>query len=235
VPAGVTTLSAVRTAAAQRADMPAPSTTTFVTTSEWNGLINASYQELYGLLAQKFGDDYFTSISSNITTDGLTDLYDLPSDFFKLLGVDLQVTATPPAYVTVRPFAFAERNSLAQPNLQPTLGVTNLRYRLKGSKLWLAPFPAANQVLRLHYVPRLTLLSADGDTLDGVNGWEEYVVVDAALKAKDKEESDVSVLAAEKAALVGRIEAEAENRDAGAPATVADVRSDLWPGPGWMP
>jgi hypothetical protein len=78
---------------------------------------------------------------------------------------------------------------------------------------------------------------------DGVSGWLEYVITDAAIKAMQKEESDVSVLMAQKAALVARIIAAAENRDAGNPATVADVQftSGAWPynagfgGGGWAP
>lgn len=60
-------------------------------------------------------------------------------------------------------------------------------------------------------------------TVDGVNGWEEYLVVDAAIKALQKEESDVSVLLAQKALLQRRIESAATNRDAAEPARVVDV------------
>ncbi len=58
--------------------------------------------------------------------------------------------------------------------------------------------------------------------LDGVQGWEEYVVVDAAIKCKEKEESDASVLAAQKAELRARIVAASKNRDASEPAKVVD-------------
>lgn len=60
-------------------------------------------------------------------------------------------------------------------------------------------------------------------TLDCFNGWEEYIVVDAAIKALGKEESDVTVLGARKAALVGRIQSIAENRDQGSAARTVDV------------
>lgn len=61
--------------------------------------------------------------------------------------------------------------------------------------------------------------------IDGVSGWEEYVAVDGAIKALQKEESDVSVVAAQKMSLMRRIEAAAENRDSGMPATVTNIRS----------
>jgi hypothetical protein len=50
-------------------------------------------------------------------------------------------------------------------------------------------------------------------------------VVDAAIKALAKEESDVTELMAEKAMLKQRIEESAQNRDAGMPDTISNTRS----------
>ena len=75
---------------------------------------------------------------------------------------------------------------------------------------------------------------ADSDILDGISGFDEYVIVDAAIKAMQKEESDVSVLMAQKEALKRRIEAAAANRDAGEPESVSDIRGlngGNWGGP----
>jgi len=62
---------------------------------------------------------------------------------------------------------------------------------------------------------------------DGINGWENYIVVDAAISMLDKEESDVSSLARKKAGLKQRLEDMAENRDSGEPDVVQDVTG--WP------
>jgi hypothetical protein len=59
--------------------------------------------------------------------------------------------------------------------------------------------------------------------LDGISGWTEYVIVDAAIKCLVKEETDPSALMATKAGLIKRIEEAAGNRDVGAAPTVADV------------
>jgi hypothetical protein len=79
---------------------------------------------------------------------------------------------------------------------------------------------------------------ADSTTIDGVSGWEEYIIVDSALKGMGKEESDVSLLAQQKLAMIKRLQDMANNRDAGNGSTVADVQwSDFyWPtgnGGGW--
>lgn len=215
------TLSDLETAVRQRADMV---NSTFITQSELQSYINQSYFELYDLLVSKYGDNYYTADPYSFTTDGETYLYTLPADFYKMLGVDLALSNTQDSYVTLKPFNFIERNRYSVPNFQSFYGVTNMRYRIQGNTLWLNPIPAANQTIRLWYIPRMTTLSAPTDTVQGVSGWTEYIICDAAMKCLQKEESDVTVLMAQKNALIERINAMAENRDAGSPATVADSR-----------
>jgi hypothetical protein len=180
----------------------------FVSSAEWTTYINASYEELYGLLVQAWGSDYYVATPYTFDTDGTNNLFALPSDFFKLLGVDLQVQASN-LWVTLKPFAMAERNRF---------GLIN------------SPVPMAGQTIRLWYVPTITALSGDSDsTVAILNGWEEYIVIDAAMKALAKEESDVSVLALRKAAILKRIEMEAEQRDAGMPAHIVDAYAAISP------
>jgi hypothetical protein len=314
-------LAQLRTASRQRADMV---NSTFVSEDELNSYINASYFELYDLLVQKYGDDYFVERYS-FSLQQNEELYELPINFFKLLGVDLSISSGPDGYVSLRPFTLAERNRYSTANVQTWIGVTNLRYRLSGNKLWFTPSPQTGQEIRIWYIPRLQELTdpvtvtlvgviagdalsvgsssfiagtdytiGDTDTqtaaalaaaitaampdvtatsngnvmtlettsltalallvsgslgattriqlsassvvessevADGISGWLEYVVTDAAIKMMQKEESDTSVLQIQKQALIKRIEAAAENRDAGSPATIADVQwtNGTWP------
>lgn len=76
---------------------------------------------------------------------------------------------------------------------------------------------------------------SDSTTLDGISGWEEYVVIDAAMKACIKEESSTAQeLMAEKMAMKERIQSTAADRDAGLPSRVTDSTSiDLGRGDGW--
>lgn len=82
--------------------------------------------------------------------------------------------------------------------------------------------PVVNQVVQVFSYTQ---------TMDWINGWEEYIVVDAAIKMLGKEESDVTVLGGRKAALLGRIQSIAENRDQGEPGrTVDSIGNYLWGG-----
>lgn len=214
------TLTALTTQIQERADMV---NSNFVSSAEWTAYINQSYQELYDILVQKYGDDYFVS-NSTFVTDGVNQLFSLPADFQKLLGVDLQLSTTTDSFVTLRPFNFSDRNRYSVPNFQSFYGVTNMRYRLQGSNLWLTPIPASGQTIQVWYVPQLQPLVSGSDIANNLGGWLEYVIVDVCIKALAKEESDVSVFMAQKQALIQRIEAAAENRDAGSPATVSDAQ-----------
>lgn len=215
------TLLQLRNMVRERSDMV---NNQFITDTELNSYINQSYFELYDLLVQKYGDDYYVQTPYVFTTTGTDEYYPLPADFYKLLGLDLCLNNSPDARVTIKPFMFSERNRYAVPNFQTFYGVTNLRYRLFGNQLWLTPIPTGNQIMRILYVPRMTTLSVDADTVDGISGWDEYIVIDAAIKCLAKEESDVSVFMAQKQAMIARIEAAAENRDAANPMTVSDSR-----------
>jgi hypothetical protein len=214
MPSGVRQLSELRLQSQQRANME---NSQFLSTSEWNANINKSIEELYDILIEKFGSSYYEAPPFSITTDGTNYLFALPSDFYKLLGVDLLVNGSPQLYVPLDSFMLGER----------------------GQNPYQGGIPAAGQTIRVLYAPRFVELVNDTDTFDGISGWDEYVIVDAAIKAKDKEESDTSSLERRKAALIARIESAAANRDAGNPKTVRDVyaRRRAYPyfrGPGVM-
>lgn len=218
----------------------------FYTHQELVSMVSQSYKELYGIMQQKFGDDYFVAIPYVYNVTSSTQLYPLPADFKALLGVDLNLsTSDPTAWVTIKKFEFIQRNQWSYPSAYSFFGVTNLRYRIMGNNLMLIPtgLGGGGQILRIWYVPRPSQLINDTDTVDAVAGWEEYLVVDTCIKALAKEESDVSVFAAQKMALLKRIEEEAENRDIGEPQKVSDIKSvntgygdygnGGWGGGGW--
>lgn len=237
---GQMTLGQLRLLSQQKADRV---NSNFVTMSEWNVYINNSLYELYDLLIQKYGNDYFVAQECrfNLTgsyqyqlPDGILPFIDINNSpfvakpFYKLLGVDLAINPNNQAWITLGKFNFIERNSYVYPQLGTNLlGIAGLRYRMEGNLLWFIPTPQSGQMARIWYIPRLTTLLKDTDLAEGVSGWLEYVAVDAAIKALQKEESDVTVLAAQKMALIQRIEAAAENRDPGIPDTVSQTRRNV--------
>lgn len=63
----------------------------------------------------------------------------------------------------------------------------------------------------------------DSTTLDGIAGWEEYVIIDAAIKIQIKQENPIDALAAERQAMTQRIQDMANGRDAGQAQHVSDM------------
>lgn len=242
---GDLSLQQIRLMSQQRADRV---NSNFVTLPEWNTYINQSYFELYDILVGSF-EDYYMAVPYTLQTTGINS-YPLPdgaatfldadgataAPFYKLLGADLGlVPAANNARVTMRKFNFIDRNDYVYPQLaNSALGVFNPRYRIMDGRIRFIPTPSSNQYITLWYVPRLRQLLQETDIAHGVSGWLEYVIVDAAIKALQKEESDVSVLVAQKQALLDRIQSMAMNRDAGEPDTISNTRGHgLFGGSGW--
>lgn len=231
---GEMSLGEIRLRAQQEANLQ---NSNFITMPEWNFYINQSYYELYDLLITTY-EDYFVAPRLMFQTDG-NQKYDLPNGnnynsapaLYKLYGVDLGLSNSSNAWVTIKKFDFIQRNRYVFPQITSTfLGVFNLRYRVVGNQIMFIPVPSAGQYIGLWYYPRLTTLLADSDVMDGFSGWTEYVILDAAIKALLKEESDASALMARKEAIKLRIEAAANNRDVGQPDTISDTRtfSERW-------
>lgn len=214
----------------------------FVTMPEWNFFIREAAYELYDLLITAY-EDYYVAPRLSFQTDGSSVRYPLPNGanysaapaLYKLYGVDLGLDASTNAWVTLKKFDFIARNRYVYPQITSTLlGVFNMQYRIVGGDIMFIPTPSAGQYVGLWYYPRLSRLLLDTDVLDGVSGWEQYVIARAAKYALDKEESDTSKLDQEVMYLKQRIEASAMNRDVGQPDTISNTRSrsETWGGYG---
>lgn len=210
------TLATLRLAAQQRADME---NSTFLSTSEWNSNINASYAELYDILVSRFEDYYITPLNFTISS-GST--YTIPADFYKIRGLDYSLDGN--QYGTVSKWNFQDRNKINKPLTRDLFGLYNRSYRVMGQTLYILPVDRGAGNYRLWYIPRFTPLSADGDVLTGVLDFEEYIIVDAAIKARIKEETDVQELMLVKQQLKDRIENMAANRDT-EPERITDITS----------
>lgn len=186
----------------------------FIQDTELTAFINGSVSALYDLLVQTAEDYYMASQSIPIIQG--TNEYDLPDNFYKVLGVDYLVNNKP---VPMSRFNFRDRHLYNYLDARPEI----VRYAIWGNKLVFKPQAPRIAAVNLWYVPSVTKLVNDTDELDGVNGWEEYAILDAAIKCMVKEESDPSVLAAQLAAQKERILTMAKDRDQGEPRTTTDI------------
>lgn len=98
-----------------------------------------------------------------------------------------------------------------------------------GPQLRLFPSPDRVYRLRVFYVPFGSLrdMLASGGNLFTLACWDEYLVVSVAIKMKDKEEGDCSVLLAEKDQLFELMMKSIAPFDEGEPAAVVQQRTGL--------
>lgn len=217
------TLLDLRTRAKTRADMTGSA---FLSDTEWHELINQSLAGYYDLLVNAQVAPVKTTTITGV--DG-TVSYALPADFYVVVNV-ARLDATGNV------IAELERYDLANLATQMMTGDKDYPdYRVQGATfgsaapaLALAPSPTTGLIVQVTYVPVSPVLVADGDVMDGINGWEEYVVCDAAAKAVEKEEGDSRALLGRVAAAEARIQAQLPQRDQFKSQQIRDVtRGDL--------
>lgn len=191
----------------------------FISNDELLEYINAAYAEFYGLITTIY-EDYYVA-SADIDTVADANLYNLPSNFFKMSGVDYN--ADTDEVVELRRFEFTERNRLGQTATSSGYG-TNIRYKLLGDTITFVPAPTAGKKIRLWYIPSAPILISDTQLIDGINGYEEMIIAEVAIRIMNKQEQDNGPFVGAKRAVIERIKDEAPNRDAGTAPKVGDSR-----------
>jgi hypothetical protein len=218
-----TTLANLRTRIRQRIDKE---NSTYIASAEVLSYINASYAELYDLLVASYEDYFITGPTSFTLTTSDSGVYSLPSDFYKLKGLDYNQSGQ---QVAVQPFDWARRNHFD--NNRPQSLFQERRYRIVGSNLRIEPSDNATGDYQLWYVPSYTALVNETDNVDSIitrNNWEEYIVLDVGIKILHKEESDASALIYEKQQMIERLKNLATERDVDQPEYVQDARVGDW-------
>ncbi len=182
----------------------------FVTDAEITQLVNTAYKELYGMLVTK------TLHRAETTYDFEADdsaSYPLPSDLFSVIAVYRNEGED--MYPLER---FQDKFRPGTRSGEATM------YRVQGVNLILYPKPSSGDYTVI-YVPLPADLSDPADMLDGVLGWEEFVVLEAAICVLEKEESDTSKLEYKRDRILKRIRDEAEGVELTETPRLVNVRS----------
>ncbi len=193
------TRSALRTRIRQLADQV---NSRFIDDDELNDWIDVANAEFHEFLYQS-GLSYVETDVTASTVAG-TSAYNVPADFLGVLKLEWRPSSSEPwrRLLAVNPM---EDHRYGIENAEP------VGFRTVNGTLVLYPPPVAG-TYRLRYVPGATKLASDAATIDGVNGWEQLVVVDCVIKCLLKEESDASSWINERNELRARIKSAAEDR-----------------------
>ena len=200
----------------------------FVSDAEIVDYINVAMAEIHDLLVEKY-EDYYVSTTTYTLPGGNPGT--LPATFYKALGVDFDSGGV--SYRLKR-YSFQERNMYNSPGAVAAR-IADTRYAIQGNQIKFIPDPTTSGTVTLHYVPEAQRFSSGSTSATIVslapamaNGYEEYVVVDAAIKCLLKEESDVQPHMVYKEQLRKRLEAAAGNRDAGESYKISDVNTGVY-------
>lgn len=158
---------------------------------------NQSYARLLGKLVEGNAHDYHIKVMPPFLTVSNTTFYPLADDFWRMKNMSVNYGGF---NRTIQPFMPKEQPRWSETTVPPGLTIS-VRY---------IPAP-----------PRLQLGS--GQSVDGVAGWEEWIVLDACIKAASKEEGDTSDFRAQKADIEQQIEEMCGDRDAAWPDRVTDI------------
>ena len=233
--ASLVSLQTLQTRVLQRANLEGAFA--LISTTELNDMINASLARWYDIVRlTTFGGQMYRSQQS-ITILNNQSLYALATDFLALLSVDIF-----PAGLGANQAFMAQPYQEEQHNMFRNVGVWAvgypLLYQLQGTSINFIPTPLASTAVQVNYVPVAPVLVNITDTFDSVNAWDEWIVLDAAMKAltKDGQTDIVSLLRAERAEWEAAIRAAVPSRDQTGVERVHEVEgwygSGAWNG-GW--
>jgi hypothetical protein len=185
------TVADIQTRARQKADLV---NSNFISATELLAYVNEAYFNFYDLIVQSFEDYNLTGPTSFSINSG-SNTSTLPSDFYKLVGVDRSLGGG--NYYSMTRFSWSKRNKYSRSFYSGTRS-SRLMYRITGNNLLVTPELEAPGDYQLWYVPLATAKTSTSDTIERYNGFEELIVIDTAIKMLGKEESDVSLLLLER-------------------------------------
>jgi hypothetical protein len=198
--------------------------------------INEAVRDYYSLLVEVQGHEYFAKDAAyDLEPDKA--LYSLPLDFFQALRLVLQYDEWQAEILpwSQQDTARHHNRGIYSSGFAYWLWFSDhLRYRIQGQSIEMLPAPKEQRYrLLLRYTPTTPRLVNDTDTIDAVNGWDDWVKYKAAILLLVKSETDTAELRRELALKDAQIRALAPNRDVGRPETIQDTRRDDWSGIGY--
>lgn len=225
-----TSLNDIITMVRQRGNMEANN---FVTDAELTSYINNSLAELDGLIAMRY-EDYRLASYIVVINGGINNIIPVPSDFWKLRGVDYQLqqgapNSSAPIWYSLKRFEFPQRNRFNNNMVYASSQYgKNIGFYLSAQGITLTPASYATGTYQVWYTPKFRTLNNITDILDiymDTQAWVEYAVVDCCIKILNKQNLDPSGFIAEKERLKIRIESESDNRTDAGPSCVIDSQN----------
>jgi hypothetical protein len=213
----------------------------FTSDAERLRLCNALYRQLYNKLVDARGAEYFALATTFDTAAGVG-VYPIATAtgsggcgmprFFELLSIHIRANGV---VRVMRQWEYGELDALIRLDLYGSRSWANIRYRVTDVNIEFIPKPDAVYTIMVRYVPTALelvtsspVVGTSSTTIDGINGFEDWIVVAGAIAIREKaEHGDTSGLMAELARFDEQIEYLKSKRNAAnAPRIVS--RGNAW-------
>ncbi len=214
------TLLQLRTDARLYADQRPGGANTFISDAELTRLVNIKARELYDLLVAARGSAYYAN-EAVVSIVGGTSRYDLPADFYQLDSVTVEWSDQD--FELMFPVGSTRLRIAYESTWHKWSRYDAKAYRLRASQVEILPVPTSDVTCRLQYVPVYVDMVADGDTFDGINGWEKMLTLGVAIELLAIDKRRNGTLAQMYAEQLARIDEMKTERDAEAPKEIIDV------------
>ena len=198
----------------------------FCTDAEVLDYVNEAIAELHEMMVNEYELYYVNDFSITLPAENPREL---PSSFWKALGCDF---ACGGIKRRIRRYMFQERNAYQSPMLKQGY-MADVFFIIEGNSIRFIPESPPGGTVTLWYVPEPQKFAGDEEddaaklfSVDKAlaNGFERFIILDAAIKMLQKEESDTKVLMAEREGVRHRLMLAAKDRTPGESRAIADVK-----------
>lgn len=182
--------------------------------------LNEGIAKLHSRIVRARGEGYYES-STTVNTAAGTETYTLPATFFSLLKVF--------ATIDGREYVFTPYEAVETDGLRDNVSwgtLTEIQYRLRGGNISFRPVPNGVYPVTIVFAPASGLLVNTSDTLDGIDGLEEFAVCWAAkrIAMQQRDFALCGVLDGEMERAFQEIDGLCHARDAALPPRMLDVK-----------
>lgn len=180
---------------------------------------NMAYKDVYQQIV--LSKEFYYTTSTNISIVAGTSSYALPTDMYKLDGVDYALDGSG-RYLTLKPFSFLERNKFRSGIAVPIAPYGQVfRYILVGDTIQFIPLPNQAGTIQMWYTPEPATVTF-ATSLDLPIGCDEYMSLYIASAMLAKEETDTTPFAMKMEKIVDQLKNSLRDRDQGSASYVID-------------
>lgn len=187
----------------------------FIPPEELTDYINSSIAEWTDEVRGTTWNGTYSRNTFSFSTVNGQQTYPLPKDFLSLISVDVFITPGAPV-ITAVAYQEEQRNLFRNFPIMFGWGFAHpVYYQLQGGKISFIPLPLGVYQVQLNYTPTAPVLVDPEDSIDCINGWEEFIILDSAIKCliKTEEPEIIPILEQRLAVQRERIRAMAPRRD----------------------